>query len=599
MPNKDAIGLQIIAGETIEAEVPRGIPIISSKSDVLTTSAGVEISLIKNLRFTTEEGNITTLEVEYPLAFKTPVELRKDYSLKSFKILRNSYAIKAKRVLRKEVTLIASKQIRKTIVLTANSIPVLRKEVLLQSTVDKSFRVSVSVLGNRVLRTSVSLIANNQKVIRKEVNLEARVERVIRKTWEVSARKVLRAQVALKSTNYRKLRKEYILKSRKQVYFRKDVYLRSYKVTASFRKEYPLLAFKEETPPPIFVNTKPSLFFGNSKLPRRNVKEFSIDSNDGDLFYQSKVDLIGVSYAEFVIGQRYQIDLEEPYHFIVTNKERRVNEEGEVIVSLVGVSPVKRLQIEDKKFPVIPYPINAKQLFQETLKPFAVEWHSIDFPVTLSAADSSKPVLDVLKNIAEAAGCFLESLPDGSLIVKPQFPFSVETLGPETKDKMQALSGDGIFSVTENDNDNKIFNRFTIGQSEGLLQDQLEFIQGGDPLEGEIQVFTAPKRDSVNLITTDRTAIIYKRRKQLVEKIENIKIENCQAEVNFPVAAIKSISITTPNLKMETFTDNILYFSGGLGWGLAEVTYLTEAIVYSVKADAPKDVLFLLEETEQ
>lgn len=218
-----------------------------------------------------------------------------------------------------------------------------------------------------------------------------------------------------------------------------------------------------------------------------------------------------------------------------------------------------------------------------------VTWSMVDWPIkpTRLAVENAPPI-SIARQIVEAAGGVIQIEPNGSFIARPEFPirpthyFSVQ---PD----FELSEYRDVFTVSVEASFSEIVDSVRVYDTQAdVFQDWIDFdLDDIDPLKGVAHVYPSPWRQSFELITSAGVRVSVQRIGEAGREVgaEQVEFRDGIASTQYPVAGVLSVAWITDDLGPVTHES---YGSAlqvaDLGYGLAEVSYLTRSIDYQAVA---------------
>lgn len=229
-----------------------------------------------------------------------------------------------------------------------------------------------------------------------------------------------------------------------------------------------------------------------------------------------------------------------------------------------------------------------------------VDWAMVDWmiPAFRLAAQDAAP-LDVVRQLAEAAGGVLESRPDGTVRARPAWPVTIPAMLGTVPDHI--IQDRDIFAASEAPTNDTLVNRVRILDVESAYQDRLEWIADeNDPLKGEIRIYPSPWRTTLTLRHTRGTPPIYlgalaEASETVTETVEFVA---GRANARDPVAALTAVVWRAADLGAVAVTPfaTELAAGGETGYSLADITYTVRYLRAPASASTAADAQFVLED---
>jgi len=307
-------------------------------------------------------------------------------------------------------------------------------------------------------------------------------------------------------------------------------------------------------------------------------------------------------YVNFKVNDSVVIIfLGETYNLIVDSKAIDRSDPSSVKVTLYGVSPA--IQYNTPRVKAISKtwtdPVLASAIATELIP--IINWEILDWVVPANAfgLQNTSPI-DGVKNLSEAAGGLVESLPDGSIHVRYKHVVSVPDYDSVTAFSSISDNVDN-FSYSEKYTPNKLANLLLItDKAADTTKDRVEFIPSeGDPTQGTLKVYPGVWRETLSIIPT--AAIISTSYLGVVTRSETELIEfvDAKSSLNYPVVDITVIDWKDVNLGSINFNFYESAVSSTIStfaYSLANVTYETMSHDYYVVGVPNTSVQFVVED---
>lgn len=352
----------------------------------------------------------------------------------------------------------------------------------------------------------------------------------------------------------------------------------------------------------------------------------SITSDEDSPYLQCEVTLKDSrDYIRFVRDTPFIIHIfDTDYSFIVDSRTltRDIDDDGNYseLCTLSGLSPLVRYaqprctQITK----VWDTPTAASAIVEELIG--AVTWTLVDWviPAYRLAAENSAP-LDIAKQVVEAAGGLIESLPDGSVLCRHRWPVSIVDFSSASVD--YTLNETHIFSASETSTNDELIDKIRLLDQDAGYQDKLEYVPNklldgsDDPFNGTLYVFPSPWREGLSVVTTRpsdiQVGILSIGTRIIADSNEDypaeiVTFENRESSVSYPLMQLTSFEWLDENLGNIVVTPYSTTINAGVGsydgYSLAKISYVTRYLkvpVTCTSTNTPIEAQFLLLEENQ
>lgn len=242
-------------------------------------------------------------------------------------------------------------------------------------------------------------------------------------------------------------------------------------------------------------------------------------------------------------------------------------------------------------------PQKAQSIIEEVLDQ-SVDWQIYDWTIPknrLAVTDASP--LSIAKQVVEAMGGLLESLPDGTLRARYRFPTKVADLYRVTPDL--TLYDSDLYSVQETRSRSQLIDRIRLVDVEAVYSDKLEFSPDEtDGRRGIVRAYPSPWRDALVITHTRNGPVhLYDRAVELLSKSETIEVISGAANVSYPILNIQLTQYLSENLGAVHFAPySTQITTAKSGYSLLVITYTTKALTYRVESQIDTEAQTLLED---
>lgn len=204
--------------------------------------------------------------------------------------------------------------------------------------------------------------------------------------------------------------------------------------------------------------------------------------------------------------------------------------------------------------------------------------------------------MDAIKQIASAVGGLVDTLPDGTLRIRPAFPVPTNQWSYGTSD-LSLSEEDDIFSMTEEDNPIRVFDKFRVLDNQAISgSDRLEYIEL-TATTGQVRAYPSPWSTDVVLGSSSPSVMIQNFTIETRDEEETIEIYNGEGNVRFPVLSVNSIQwLGTNLLGVVAGSDSTKVTSTHLTdkFSLLTISYKTRCLVFPVSGPVGHKAQFLL-----
>ena len=375
-------------------------------------------------------------------------------------------------------------------------------------------------------------------------------------------------------------------------------------VRFDFSQPYPIL-----TTTILNVTGNPTITLDGELI---EIESADISSDEGTYVWQAGIKILNIDqFTKFTVNKPFSLNLYgEVYELIVTSRELRRDDE-DVSMQLSGESPTILFD-----FPrAAPFtrtwdvPVFARAAAEEAIGE-TIDWQVLDWEIPgnrLGIAEG--PPIRVVEQIAEAIGGLVETKPDGTLLVRPEFPVSTNDFASTTPDHTLIDTVDN-FSVSERFAPSKAFDKFKISDQLSGVRDSMVFdfddIVDSDgnitksTTTGILKVFPSPFRLTVSVRHTQDGSIgIQRIGEQTDELTDLLEIKEGVGNTSRPIDSVTTLIWEADDLGGITFVTGEKQFKTTnvvLKYSLLSITYRTRFISYKISGIPNKRVQFILED---
>ena len=342
------------------------------------------------------------------------------------------------------------------------------------------------------------------------------------------------------------------------------------------------------------------------------VTRADVSISEEDFVWKASVTLAGMSdYNMFVQDDPFQVHIgTDTYEMVVDEKSLSRGEDtnANVNIAVVGLSPA--IQYKAPRADVIDFELTTATMAKDVVEGIlgtTVQWNVQNWMIPayrLSATEISP--IKLVTQIVEVIGALPEALYDGTLQIRYKWEINTDQYDAVgSPDQIYTDVQDNL-SASEQTQPFELFNKFRIREGNGVFSDVIEFFDndeedGGNTLAGILRAYPNPWRLNVRIIQTNDgplplnyVGVVQREETQLVEFKEG------EASVTYPIVSVDSIDWKSYNLGSLVHEDHGRELTAptdvNYGYGLAEITYTTEAIEYTTSAPFATDAQFLLQD---
>lgn len=342
---------------------------------------------------------------------------------------------------------------------------------------------------------------------------------------------------------------------------------------------------------------------GSTEIP---IKSASISADESSMYWQAQIELTdSLYYSLLPINASFTLHLfNEDFALVVDSRSRSrsVDDEGhaDITCTISALSPLCEHDAPRTENISVTFenPVLASSVVTQMIG--SVTWNLVDWmiPAYRLAVEDSSP-LAVAQQVVEAAGGFIESQPDGSVVVRHKWPIAANFIPTTVAD--YTFGDADLFEITEDLGNNDLTDRVRICDAEASYQDQLEFIADEtDPLKGVIRAYPSPWRTSLSLISSRTSPPLWLSADSIkTESItEQLEFSEGTANTTKPIMQLTSVDWQDSSLGSITYTPYTSELTAGMGttygYSLAQVTYSYKFMEASVQSDVYEDAQILL-----
>lgn len=292
-------------------------------------------------------------------------------------------------------------------------------------------------------------------------------------------------------------------------------------------------------------------------------------------------------------GAPVSIDIWDTSYFLRVESYSRTRRFGEHAWTLTASSPAARLQS------LYADPVEgelsgqASHIAARLAGDVPLRWDMVDWtvqPLRLVAAGEAP--LDLLRNLASAAGGAVTSLPDGTLRAAADPPLPPADWPTHVAASVDSLGS--MISVSDNDDPREPYNSVTVSD-EGASGQELRIEEDSDARRGrvtEARVYQVPWQDSFDVRHCGKRIVVLEDLgiEERVITDEQIEIVDGSGKTQYPIYALLSGRWNAVNLGGITPAEDGTITTATPGESILYLTYRTKARRYRVdlgEDDAP------------
>ena len=323
----------------------------------------------------------------------------------------------------------------------------------------------------------------------------------------------------------------------------------------------------------------------------------SLKLSEGSFLWQCQLELASLTdYGKFDIDTPFTVTVSgETYNFLTDSKQLRRSDNRSPIPIVTGLSTTAIYTDPRASRITQSYdtPTMAKTLVENILG-VTVTWEIVDWLIPagrLSVVDATP--LDIVKTIAKAAGGVVETNPDGTIVVRHQFPDPVSTWPTAIVDQTYT-DQDHRLSVTERQRSFKLVDKFVVRDSFGdigVLSAQVDNREDGlnngatQFYPGDNIGFLVYKAEGIKLTELiPSSGTIFQQPDQVLSVEEDLEFfDTNKVSLNLPTVSIDSVNWLGTSLGTLTLdADGITVTSASSGTAIARVTVTRNAKAYHI-----------------
>ena len=370
------------------------------------------------------------------------------------------------------------------------------------------------------------------------------------------------------------------------------------------------------------LNVTASLQVNNRSIP---LSDAVVSQNEGDSPWEARIRLTDRDdFVPINDGDEVVLTLGgEDYYLIVTGKSVTRNAPANVDLQISAKSPVV---LFDSPFASTfdftnTAPLLAKDAAEQLLGFAIAIWEAPNWLVPARRLSFEKVTpLEAVKRLVGAAGAIIVAEKNGSLAVRSKFPIPVnqyaETVVP---DELVFTGTKDNISISEEHEVREEYNQFRIMEGESAYNDKMEYIpdeiptgelyDDGKPVTttspntGTLRVYPSPYRYNFRVRASSVASVGMDQKGEIVhdETQELITFVKGAAGLSYPISSLVSVvwhseslgsvSFDVGGTSLTTSADN-----DNQGYGLATITYKTQAFEYAVVGVKGTSALMLMED---
>lgn len=287
----------------------------------------------------------------------------------------------------------------------------------------------------------------------------------------------------------------------------------------------------------------------------------------------------------------------DTYQFMVDAKNFSRTSITEHRAVLKGVSPAVQLTAPRASRITKTWntPMMSHDLIREMTGDFPVEITILNWPIPANRYGVSlTSPMEVIRQIAVAVGGEVDSLPNGTLRVRPKFPIPTNQWASGMADHHYSEEED-IFSLDNQETPLKAFDKFRVMDAQSSVEsDRLEFKKLTDTT-GEIRVYPYPWRTSVMVESTTNRATVGEGSEEYRDEEETIEIFKGSGSVRFPVTSVNSVQwMGAESVGVVAGYDSTKVSTASSVFSMLKIGYKTRCLVFPVQGEVELQAQFVL-----
>lgn len=287
------------------------------------------------------------------------------------------------------------------------------------------------------------------------------------------------------------------------------------------------------------------------------------------------------------------------YVFMVDAKNLTRSDPPSVQAILKGVSPGVQLTAprSRKITKTWDVPMMSHDLIREVAGDFPIEITILNWPIpAYRYGVSSASPMDIIKQIAGAVGGEVDSLPNGTLRVRPRFPVPTNRWGPEVVD-FHYSDEDDIYTSDNQDVPLRVFDKFRVMDAHSSVEsDRLDFKELTSQ-SGEVRAYPSPWRTEVELVSASNRVTVGEFAEEYRDEEETIEIFKGAGSVKFPVVSVNSVQWMDSDQAGVVAGNDSTRISASLGdsvFSMLKISYKTRCLVFPVQGEVGLQAQFVL-----
>ncbi len=338
------------------------------------------------------------------------------------------------------------------------------------------------------------------------------------------------------------------------------------------------------------------------------VSSVSVEMREGSFIWSSTVILENLgAYNQFIQDSPFTVNIgTDSYEMVVEERSIDRSKPSKETLKITGLSPAIKHKVP--RAASINFEMTSAMMAKdvvETILGELVTWNIQNWLIPayrVSAKDISP--IKLVSQIVKTVGAIPETLKDGTLQIRYTWGIDTNQYTAATPDQIYTDVADNL-SAFEQTQPFALWNKFRIREGSGVFSDKIEYYDNddidGDSLRGILRVYPDPWRLTIRVIQTNGPSItlairgvVQREEVQLVEFVEGV------GNVSYPIVSIDSIDWRSTSLGALVHeghgTEITTPLTVNSGYGLAEITYTTEAVEYDTSAPPTTDAQFLVED---
>ena len=289
----------------------------------------------------------------------------------------------------------------------------------------------------------------------------------------------------------------------------------------------------------------------------------------------------------------------DSYSFVVESKTNKRTSPATLEATVIGISPSAQLD-EPRALPVTnewSASVMTRSIAEEVADGYPMLWQILDWPLPAHRYSVSLITpYTIIQQLAATVGGTVDSLPDGTLRVRPKYPVSVPNYGPAVTTHTY-VEGEHTFESTEEYAPVREYDMYRIRDLDADTKtDTLEYIEDTTHT-GTLRVYPGPWREDF-IIYSSAHVYIGSRGYETRQETEVLEIVDGRASTKYPVTSVVSVEWLDTDLSGVTAGDDsrtVLTQSTDLVYSMVRMVYTTRYFTYSIIGAEGKYAQFIME----